>query len=599
MLTELYAAGNRKVPEPAPTEFVPAKWRGYLADAQRDGDVTAYRHYWELCVLLALRDGLRCGDVWVPGSRRYADPASFLLTPEQWRAQRLEFLHLVGRSATGAEAIAVAVDELHTALGDLEALLASSAKTGGEVGQVRLGKDGELIIPRLEADILPAASEDLRDELVAMLPRLPIASLLVEVDARTKFLDEATHAGGKVTRSPELKRNLIYVILAEATNMGLAAMAESCGVPYDVLAWTAEWYLRQETLQPMNTAMINYHHRLPLTQVFGAGTMSSSDGQRFPTRGKSVAAGHMARHFGRGEGFNTYTHVSDQHSTFGTKVIITPAPEAHYVLDDLVGNQSDLPITEHATDTHGATLANFALFDLLDKKLSPRLRDLGKITLCRTGPKADFEDRYPHTGPLLTRRFNAELVERHWDDLLRLAASVKFGHASAALVVGKLCSSKRQQNALAAAHKEWGLLKRTIYAAQYLVDESYQRRIARQLNKGENVHALKRHVFYAHEGAVRRRRHEQQTEQAWCLTLVTNAIVTWMTEYIGLAVARKRARGEYVDDALLAHVWPTHHENVNFYGAITVDVAAELAELDTNGYRPLRGTEDQRSGESR
>jgi hypothetical protein len=29
-----------------------------------------------------------------------------------------------------------------------------------------------------------------------------------------------------------------------------------------------------------------------------------------------------------------------------------------------------------------------------------------QITLYRTGPKADFEDRYPRVGPLLTRRLN-------------------------------------------------------------------------------------------------------------------------------------------------------------------------------------------------
>ena len=56
-----------------------------------------YRHYWELCVLLALRDGLRCGDVFVPGSRRYADPASYLLTPAQWEPKRAEFCALVER----------------------------------------------------------------------------------------------------------------------------------------------------------------------------------------------------------------------------------------------------------------------------------------------------------------------------------------------------------------------------------------------------------------------------------------------------------------------------------------------------------------------
>ena len=44
-------------------------------------------------------------------------------------------------------------------------------------------------------------------------------------------------------------------------------------------------------------------------------------------------------------------------------------------------------------------------------------------------------------------------------------------HATAALVVGKLCSSKRQQNALSAAIKEYGALRRTIHAAQFLSDE--------------------------------------------------------------------------------------------------------------------------------
>ena len=90
---------------------------------------------------------------------------------------------------------------------------------------------------------------------------------------------------------------------------------------------------------------------------------------------------------------------------------------------------------------------------------------MGKITLYRTGPRAEFTARYPSAGHLLTRRLNEELITGMWDDLLRVAASVKGGHATAALVVGKLCSSKRQQNALAAAIKEYGALRRTIYAA--------------------------------------------------------------------------------------------------------------------------------------
>jgi TnpA family transposase len=46
----------------------------------------------------------------------------------------------------------------------------------------------------------------------------------------------------------------------------------------------------------------------------------------------------------------------------------------------ILGNQTDLSITEHATDAAGATLANFTMFDLVIRQFSPRIRDLGKIT---------------------------------------------------------------------------------------------------------------------------------------------------------------------------------------------------------------------------
>ena len=230
--------------------------------------------------------------------------------------------------------------------------------------------------------------------------------------------------------------------------------------------------------------------------------------------------------------------------------------------------------------------ANFALFDLVGKQLSPWIRDLGKITLYRTGPAQQFTARHPLAGPLLTRRLNTELITERWDDLLRVAASVHGGHATAALVVGKLCSSKRRQNTLTAAIKEYGALRRTVYA-RYLADETYQRRIGRQLNKGENVHTLKRNLAYANEGALQRRHHERQTEQMWCLTVVTNAIV-WATEYHGRAVDTLRGQGRQIDSELLAHIWPTHHANVHFYGTHTVDIVGELAKLDADGYRPLR-----------
>ncbi|MFE3262267.1 Tn3 family transposase [Nocardia sp. NPDC059229] len=580
MLRELNATGRRKVFDDAPTGFVPTKWRGYLDEARKTGNTVAYRHFWELCVLLGLRDGLRTGDVFVPGSRRYADPAAYLLTLTQWEPQRTEFCRLVDKPADQAAALAALTDEWTAAVGELEQLLAAGD------GPVRLDEAGDLVISPLTAEDIPTEAIELKTELTEMLPFAPIVSVLIELDKRTGYLDCFTHAGGKQARSPELKRNLIAVLLAYSTNLGLTNMAAASGISYDILSWTAEWYVREETLRAANLAIIGYHQRLPLTAAFGTGTLSSSDGQRFPTRGKSTTA-RAVNHFFAEEGLSTYTHVTDQHTTYGTKVIVTTRREAHYVLDEILGNATDLPITEHATDTHGVTLVNFALFDLLGMQLSPRIRDLGKITLYRPIPRAETEARFPHAGPLRTRKLNLDLIAEHYDDLLRLAGSLKFGHATASLLVGKLSAFGRQ-NALAAALKEYRAMRRTIYACRYLTDPDYRRKISRQLNKGESIHALKRGLIYAHEGAFRARHLEAQTEQAWCLTLVTNALITWTTEYYGRAVDQMHRQGRRIDADVLAHISPAHSENINFFGAIEVDIDAELAALGPTGYRPLR-----------
>ncbi|MBO3752877.1 Tn3 family transposase [Streptosporangiaceae bacterium NEAU-GS5] len=75
---------------------------------------------------------------------------------------------------------------------------------------------------------------------------------------------------------------------------------------------------RAETLRAASLALISHHSTLPLAAIFGSGTLSSSDGQRFHTRQvanfrtqplrrpmpgwpRSVPAGEGARRFaGRG-----------------------------------------------------------------------------------------------------------------------------------------------------------------------------------------------------------------------------------------------------------------------------------------------------------
>ncbi|MEU3550040.1 Tn3 family transposase [Streptomyces longwoodensis] len=56
------------------------------------------------------------------------------------------------------------------------------------------------------------------------------------------------------------------------------------------------------------------------------------------------------------------------------------------------------------------------------------------------------------------------------------------------------------------------------------------------------LHALRRQLHYAREGKVTGASPEQQHEQAWCLTVVTNAVVCWHT-LIGLSAPALEAAG--------------------------------------------------------
>ena len=222
----------------------------------------------------------------------------------------------------------------------------------------------------------------------------------------------------------------------------------------------------------------------------------------------------------------------------------------------------------------------------MGKALTPRMRDLTKITLVRDDTPTEIGKLYPHAGPLLAARWNEDLISDCWPDLLRMGGSLKYGQASASLIVGKWSAASRQ-NTMAAALKEWGMLRRTIHTARYLSDPAYRRRITRQLNKGESLHALRRDLHYAQQGTITKPHLTGQTEQAWCLTVLTNALVTWTTEYYTLAVRQLRADGRSVPGEMLAHISPGHSDNINFFGVINVDIEAELAKL-TGGWRPLR-----------
>jgi TnpA family transposase len=390
-------------------------------------------------------------------------------------------------------------------------------------------------------------------------PKVRITRLLSEVARRTGFTDRFTELrSGKIHPNPSA---VLAAVLADGTNLGLERMADSSqGVTYAQLAWTQAWYLSEETYAAALACIVDAQAALPLSRVWGDGTTSSSDGQFFRS-GRRGAAGAINAKYGADPGQKIYTWVSDQYAPFHNQLISATAAEAPHVLDGLLHHGSSLDIQEHYTDTAGATDHVFALCHLLGYRFVPRIRDLADRRLGTFEPAA----RYKELEPLIGRPINTSIIRESWDEVVRLAASLKAKTVAPSVMLKKLSAYKRQ-NRLDFALQEIGRVERALFTLDWLESKDLRRRCLAGLNKSESRHALAAAVFTQRQGRMTNRTVESQEFRASGLNLVTAAIVYWNTLYMGRAVDHLRAGGHTAPDHLLAHRAPLGWTHISLTG---------------------------------
>jgi TnpA family transposase len=121
------------------------------------------------------------------------------------------------------------------------------------------------------------------------------------------------------------------------------------------------------------------------------------------------------------------------------------------------------------------------------------------------------------------------------------------------------------------AVRELGRVYKTLFILEYLTDPRLRRRVRRGLLKGEQLHALARHVHYGKRGHIDARDFQQQMSTASCLVLILAAIVYWQITEIDRVLHTGDPREENLDPALLTHISPIGWGNVLLYGEYWLD----------------------------
>ncbi|MDO8606214.1 MAG: Tn3 family transposase [Phaeospirillum sp.] len=414
------------------------------------------------------------------------------------------------------------------------------------------------------------------------VPRVDLPELLLEIDARTGFASAFTHASESDSRARDLPTTVCAVLLAEACNTGLEPLVrlDNPSLRRPRMSWVRQNYLRAETLTLANAQLVSAQNSIGLAHRWGGGDVASADGLRFIVPVRTIHAGPNPKYFGSERGVTYYNLVSDQFT--GLHAITVPGTlrDSLVLLSVVLEQETELEPTEIMTDTGAYTDVIFAIFWLLGYQFSPRIADIGGSRFWRVDPAAD----YGPLNKLAAHKAKTAIITENWDDMLRLAGSLKLGLVQAGGLIRTL-QTKDRPTRLARALEELGRIVKTLYLLAYIDDEAYRRRILTQLNRGEGRHQLARVVFHGKRGELRQRYREGQEDQLGALGLVVNAIILWNTIYMDAAIDQLRAEGFDVRDEDLARLSPLVHEHINMLGRY----AFTLPEMVARGeLRPLR-----------
>jgi TnpA family transposase len=558
------------------TNVVPAGWRRLVLPPDRP-DGTAHRAGYVFCLLELFHDKLMHRAIYAPGSTRWADPRVRLLAGPAWDAAKGPPLHALQLPDDPEDILAETAAELDTAWRQTAAGLGS-----GEPG--RLDERARLHAEALDAIPEPPSLLALRDGLEALLPEVDLPELVLEVMSWDPRLVEAFRSvSGRDTRLPDLPVSVTAALTAHALNVGFGPVISegTAALTRSRISHVDQNYLRPDTYTAFNAVLIDLQAEIGTARAWGGGYVAAVDGVRFVVAVRTIHARPNPRYFGRKRGATWLSMVNDQAvGTAGRVLSGTPRDSLHLI--DLIYSQEGGPRPEViVTDTGSYSDLVWGLLRLLDVDYRPQLADLPDQKLWRIDPAAGY-------GPLnATARGRIELgkIRRHWDDMLRVAASVHTGAVSAYGVI-RVLQHGGSPTPLGEAITHYGRIFKTLHVLTFVDDEPYRRQIKGMRNLSEARQGLARHVFHGHTGELRHGYQAGMEDQLGALGLVLNCITLWNTVYLDLALDTLRAQGGAVLEADVARIWPYQYKHVNVHGHYS------FRPPQLGGRRPLRERND-------
>lgn len=544
-------------------------WRDAVVEKDAAGRDRINRVTYEIAVLEALREQLRCKEIWGVGANRYRNPDEDL--PADFDQNREEYYQALNLPLDAERFIADLQAEMRAALSTFDTGLKQNR-------HVRLsGKGGGWItLTPLDAQPAPPHLTALKAELNAIWPMTSLLDMVKETDLRLAFTEAMKSPTSYETMERSgLQPRLLLCLHGLGTNAGLQRMAGlDSGTTARDLAYVRQRYISVDAMRRAVAIVADGTLRARNPAIWGSGTTAcASDSKHFGAWDQNLTTQWHVRYGGRG--IMIYWHVERNSLCIHSQLKSPSSSEVASMIEGVIHHCTEMEVDRQYVDSHGQSTVAFAFCRLLGFHLLPRLKAIHSQKLYR--PETGKADAYANLQQILTRPIDWELVRQQYDQMIKYTTALRLGTAETEAILRRF-TKKNVQHPTYKAFAELGKAIKTIFLCRYLHSEELRREINEGLNVVEQWNGATDFVFFARRGEMVSNRREDHEISMLALHLIQNCMV-----YINTLMIQKVLAQPHWKDKLTprdyAALTPLIWEHVNPYGRFDLDMNTRLALL--------------------
>lgn len=471
---------------------------------KKDGNTYVNRGHLESCIFSCLATELKTGDIYVKGSENYSDYREQLLDWEECMKEIPEYCSLLDLKDDPDSFIDQLKESLTKAAEEVDNLYPGNKS-------IVIDAQGEPILKKYPSKKESKSVKDLEALLIQHMPERNILEILCNTQ---HWVNWTRHYGPISGTDPKLENAIEkYIVLSFGYGCNLGPVQTAKHVKGIATAHMFSYLnSRHVTCEKQDAALRD------LPNIWGTGKLAAADGTMLDLFRNNLISEYHIRYGGNGG--ILFHLLSDKYIALLGTFIPCGAWEAVYLLDLFIKNKSDIQPEIIHGDTQEQSGTVFALSYLLGVKLMPRIRNWKDLTFFRP----EKNTKYKHIDSLFKSTIDWDLIKTHWKDIFQVVISIKSGKILPSTLLKKL-NNKSKKNRLFHAFRELGMVVRTIFLLQYVIDMALREQITATANKIESFNGFIKWILFGSEGVITDNDPVEQEKRVKYAEIVANAVI--------------------------------------------------------------------------